>query len=212
MKSAGLAVFLLTFLRGPSTGVTYYTPSTCVLEGEHTILKCPSFSSRNLKKSQNNYTVKWFRVSGHDESTKQILETNNRYVFNGAALEFWPAEVSDTGKYLCVYGNTLFNTSYPGKTLEILEAIKDQCFTPTCLFEKTSRIGQSATVPCGMDKNQNRNYSVKWYKDCLLYQKNELKLTFNDLKDLHAGNYTCIITFLYNGKEYNYSRTTHLKL
>ncbi|XP_069059582.1 interleukin-1 receptor type 2-like [Pleurodeles waltl] len=63
-----------------------------------------------------------------------------------------------------------------------------------------------------MDKNQNRNYSVKWYKDCLLYQKNELKLTFNDLKDLHAGNYTCIITFLYNGKEYNYSRTTHLKL
>ncbi|XP_078515069.1 interleukin-18 receptor 1-like [Lissotriton helveticus] len=213
MKTAGLAVFLLTFLRGPLTGVTDYTPSTCVLDGEHTLLKCSPFSSTNPQNSQNNnYTVKWFRISGHDESMSQILETNRRLVFNGQALEFWPAEVSDTGKYLCVYGNNLHNASDTQKSLEILEAIKDQCFTPICLFEQYARIGQSAIVACGMDQNKNRNYSVKWYKDCLLYKENELKLTFKELKDRDAGNYTCIIKFLYNGKEFNYSRTTNLKL
>ncbi|XP_069492392.1 interleukin-18 receptor 1-like [Ambystoma mexicanum] len=49
-------------------------------------------------------------------------------------------------------------------------------------------------------------------KDCILYNAKASQLHFKELNDSDSGNYTCIATFSYDGKEYNYTKTTHLKV
>ncbi|KFV76602.1 Interleukin-18 receptor 1, partial [Struthio camelus australis] len=203
LKKMPLVIFLLMFIIGSATEkLCPIRDSIDVLEGEYFFLCFPELRQECSQKAE--YTRNWYKENAGEQ---KLIKETHRIVSQKDFLEFWPAELSDSGNYSLIHSNEKENFTLKKWTLNVLERNKSSCFNKNHLTTEIKNAGSGHSLKCS-DLSVNANDSIKWYKDCKNYQnKTERELDFKTLTVQHSGIYTCKILITHAGKIF-YSTST----
>uniref|UniRef100_A0A803KE07 Interleukin-18 receptor 1 n=1 Tax=Xenopus tropicalis TaxID=8364 RepID=A0A803KE07_XENTR len=177
------------------------------VEGEHYIL---DFKCKNNNNGTNNSEINnsWYTMTNSKEVVNISAVNSNRIVLKLSSIEFWPVTLNDSGTYSCVGGMNCINT-----ILKVHQRKQDICTDASFLTPRRWIIGRSADIDADNSrKYTHSNFSIVWYKNCKVYEKNKKIIHFDSLKYSDAGIYTFVITLTYNGAEFNISGATSLTL
>ncbi|XP_065512940.1 interleukin-18 receptor 1 [Caloenas nicobarica] len=176
-----------------------------VLEGEYFFL-C-YLESRQEHFQEEAYTINWYKENA---GKQQLIKQTHRNVSQKNFLEFWPAELTDSGSYSVTHSNGKQNFTIQKWTLNVLERNKSSCFNKNHLTTETKNAGTGYSLKCS-DLSVNENDSITWYKDCESYEnETERELDFKTLTVQHSGIYTCKILIHHEGKTYHSTNTIKL--
>ncbi|XP_076215985.1 interleukin-18 receptor 1 [Aptenodytes patagonicus] len=176
-----------------------------VLEGEYFFLCYPESMQEHFQ--EEAYTINWYKENA---GKQQLMKETHRIVSQMNFLEFWPAELSDSGNYSVTYSNGKQNFTIQKWTLNVLERNKSSCFNKNHLTTEIKNAGTGHSLKCS-DLSVNENDSITWYKDCKNYEnETERELDFKTLTLQHAGIYTCKILISHEGKIYHSTNTIKL--
>ncbi|XP_005504718.2 interleukin-18 receptor 1 isoform X1 [Columba livia] len=176
-----------------------------VLEGEYFFL-C-YLESRQEHFQEEAYTINWYK---ENTGKQQLIKQTHRNVSQKNFLEFWPAELTDSGSYSVTHSNGKQNFTIQKWTLNVLERNKSSCFNRNHLTTETKNAGTGYSLKCS-DLSVNENDSITWYKDCKNYEnETERELDFKTLTVQHSGIYTCKILIHHEGKIYHSTSTIKL--
>ncbi|KAM6288472.1 interleukin-18 receptor 1 [Spheniscus humboldti] len=176
-----------------------------VLEGEYFFLCYPESMQEHFQ--EEAHTINWYKENA---GKQQLMKETHRIVSQMNFLEFWPAELSDSGNYSVSYSNGKQNFTIQKWTLNVLERNKSSCFNKNHLTTEIKNAGTGHSVKCS-DLSVNENDSITWYKDCKSYEnETERELDFKTLTVQHAGIYTCKILISHEGKIYHSTNTIKL--
>ncbi|XP_015496037.1 interleukin-18 receptor 1 isoform X2 [Parus major] len=176
-----------------------------VLEGEYFFL-C-YLGSRHEHFQEEACTITWYKESA---GKQQLIKETHRIVSQKNFLEFWPAELSDSGNYSVIHSNGKQNFTVQKWTLNVLERNKSSCFNENHLTTEIKSAGTGHSLKCN-DLSLYENDSVTWYKDCKTYEHaTERELNFRTLTVQNSGIYTCKILISHEGKIYHSTNTIKL--
>ncbi|XP_058683304.1 interleukin-18 receptor 1 [Poecile atricapillus] len=176
-----------------------------VLEGEYFFL-C-YLGSRQEHFQEEACTITWYKESA---GKQQLIKETDRIVSQKNFLEFWPAELSDSGNYSVIHSNGKQNFTVQKWTLNVLERNKSSCFNENHLTTEIKSAGTGHSLKCN-DLSVYENDSVTWYKDCENYEhETETELNFRTLTVQNSGIYTCKILISHEGKIYHSTNTIKL--
>ncbi|XP_009274395.1 PREDICTED: interleukin-18 receptor 1 [Aptenodytes forsteri] len=176
-----------------------------VLEGEYFFLCYPESMQEHFQ--EEAYTINWYKENA---GKQQLMKETHRIVSQMNFLEFWPAELSDSGNYSVMQSNGKQNFTIQKWTLNVLERNKSSCFNKNHLTTEIKNAGTGHSLKCS-DLSVNENDSITWYKDCKNYEnETERELDFKTLTVQHAGIYTCKILISHEGKIYHSTNTIKL--
>ncbi|XP_009871621.1 PREDICTED: interleukin-18 receptor 1, partial [Apaloderma vittatum] len=176
-----------------------------VLEGEYFFLCYLKSVQEHFQKEA--YTINWYKENA---GKQQLIKENHRIVSQMNFLEFWPAELGDSGNYSVTHSDGNQNFTKQKWTLNVLERNKSSCFNKNHLTTEIGHAGTGHSLKCS-DLSVNENDSITWYKDCKNYE-NETgrELDFKTLTVQHSGIYTCKILISHEGKIYYSTNTIKL--
>nr|XP_033814908.1 interleukin-1 receptor accessory protein isoform X2 [Geotrypetes seraphini] len=203
------------------------TKKVQVYSGEPGRIKCPLFQDFERYSYSTAHsaglTLMWYWIGqGRDlEEPINIRLPEGRISKKNDTLWFRPAVLNDTGNYTCM----LRNTTYCRKVAVPLEVIEKD--TNSCVSQQA----KVETVEFPLEHAEHLNCpdiegfypstvqpTVSWYMDCNLmdgfverYPQGTV-LVFSMVRLRFEGNYTCIVTYEDNGKRYNLTRTTAMKV
>ncbi|XP_027760852.1 interleukin-18 receptor 1 isoform X1 [Empidonax traillii] len=176
-----------------------------VLEGEFFFLCYPE--SRQEHFQEEAYTINWYRENA---GKQQLVKETHRIVSRMNFLEFWPAELSDSGNYSVTHSNGKQHFIIQKWTLNVIERNESSCFNKNHLTTELKNAGTGHSLKCS-DLSVNENDSITWYKDCKNYEhETERELHFGTLTAQHSGIYTCKILISHEGKIYHSTNTIKL--
>uniref|UniRef100_A0A8C0C242 Interleukin 18 receptor 1 n=1 Tax=Buteo japonicus TaxID=224669 RepID=A0A8C0C242_9AVES len=176
-----------------------------VLEGEYFFLCYLESMQEDFQ--EEAYTVNWYKENA---GKQQLIKETDRIVSQMNFLEFWPAELSDSGNYSVTHSNGKQNFTIQKWTLNVLERNKSSCFNKNHLTTEIKNAGTGHSLKCS-DLSVNENDSITWYKDCKNYEnETERELDFKTLTVQHSGIYTCKILISHEGKIYHSTNTIKL--
>ncbi|KFV01948.1 Interleukin-18 receptor 1, partial [Tauraco erythrolophus] len=176
-----------------------------VLEGEYFFLCYLESMQEHFQ--EEAYTINWYKENA---GKQQLIKETHRIVSQMNFLEFWPAELSDSGNYSVTHSNGKQNFTIQKWTLNVLERNKSSCFNINHLTTEIKNAGTGHSLKCS-DLSVNENDSVTWYKDCENYEnETERELDFKTLTVQHSGIYTCKILISHEGKIYHSTNTIKL--
>ncbi|XP_069068884.1 interleukin-1 receptor accessory protein isoform X1 [Pleurodeles waltl] len=198
-----------------------------VYDGEPARIKCPLFQDflkHNYSTAHSaGLTLMWYwtRQDRDLEEPINFRLPDNRITKEKEMLWFKPATLNDTGNYTCM----LRNTTYCSKVAFPLEVLQKEPGSCASQWAKPESIqfpsGHLEVLTCpDIDGYYPVNVtpSVTWYLDChVVYNYYErypqgVNLTFANVLMRYEGNYTCVLTFEDNGRKYNLTRTTTMKV
>ncbi|XP_066840572.1 interleukin-18 receptor 1 [Anser cygnoides] len=200
-----LMIFLVMFITESATEkLCPLRASIDVLEGEYFFL---CFPESMLHFETEGYTINWYKENA---GRQKLIKETQRIISQMNFLEFWPAELSDSGNYSVTHSNGRQNFTIQKWTLNVLERNKSSCFNKNHLTTEIQNAGTGHSLKCS-DLSVNENDSVTWYKDCKNYQnETERELDFKTLTVQHSGIYTCKILISHNGRIYHSTSTIKL--
>ncbi|KFQ89391.1 Interleukin-18 receptor 1, partial [Phoenicopterus ruber ruber] len=206
LKKMTLMIFFLMFV------IESATENLCplrtfidVLEGEYFFLCYHESMQEHFQ--EEAYTIHWYKENA---GKQQLIKETRRIVSQMNFLEFWPAELSDSGNYSVTHSNGKQNFTIQKWTLNVLERNKSSCFNKNHLTTEIKNAGTGHSLKCS-DLSVNENDSVTWYKDCKNYEnETERNLDFKTLTVQHSGIYTCKIFISHEGKIYHSTNTIKL--
>ncbi|XP_042315063.1 interleukin-1 receptor type 1-like isoform X2 [Sceloporus undulatus] len=178
--------------------------------GEPWVIRCPL---RPLPSLQSNYSVTWY-TNGSDIP----ITTNNlsRIYQRGDLLWFVPANIEDTGNYLCVINNVTKSR----KDIEVVQNNDGLCFNEKTTYPQNLELGKNRRLVCpDLEDFQDENtpLDIQWYKACspgLLndkrYWASEGNLYIDAVTKNDEGTYICWGNYTYMGKQYYVSRAINL--
>ncbi|KGL84770.1 Interleukin-18 receptor 1, partial [Tinamus guttatus] len=206
LKKMPLVIFLLIFVIGSATGkLCPLRASIDTLEGEYFFLCFPELTQEHFRTAE--YSINWYKENA---GKQKLIKETHRIVSQMNFLEFWPAELSDSGNYSVTRSNGKQNFTIQKWTLNVLERNKSSCFNENHLTTEIKNVGSGYSLKCS-DISVNENDSITWYKDCKNFQhKTERELDFKTLTFQHSGIYTCKISITREGKIFHSTSTTHL--
>ncbi|XP_035750270.1 interleukin-18 receptor 1 [Egretta garzetta] len=176
-----------------------------VLEGEYFFLCYLESMQEHFQ--EEAYTINWYKENA---GKQQLIKETHRIVSHMNFLEFWPAELSDSGNYSVTHSNGKQNFTIQKWTLNVLEKNKSSCFNKNHLTTEIKNAGTGHSLKCS-DLSVNENDSITWYKDCKNYEnETERELDFKTLTVQHSGIYTCKILISHEGKIYHSTNTIKL--
>ncbi|XP_074948525.1 interleukin-18 receptor 1 [Phalacrocorax aristotelis] len=176
-----------------------------VLEGEYFFLCYLESVQEHFQ--EEAYTINWYKENA---GKQQLIKATHRIVSQMNFLEFWPAELSDSGNYSVTHSNGKQNFTIQKWTLNVLERNKSSCFNKNHLTTEIKNAGTGHSLKCS-DLSVNENDSITWYKDCKKYEnETERELDFKTLTVQHSGIYTCKILISHEGKIYQSTNTINL--
>ncbi|XP_009488829.2 interleukin-18 receptor 1 [Pelecanus crispus] len=176
-----------------------------VLEGEYFFLCYLESMQEHFQ--EEAYTINWYKENA---GKQQLIKQTHRVVSQKNFLEFWPAELSDSGNYCVTHSNGKQNFTIQKWTLNVLERNKSSCFNKNHLTTEIKNAGTGHSLKCS-DLSVNENDSITWYKDCKNYEnETERELDFKTLTVQHSGIYTCKISIIHEGKRYHSTNTINL--
>ncbi|XP_010280599.1 PREDICTED: interleukin-18 receptor 1 [Phaethon lepturus] len=201
-----LMIFFLMFIIESATEkLCPLRASIDVLEGEYFFL-C-YLESMQEQFQEEAYTINWYKENA---GKQQLIKETHRIVSQMNFLEFWPAELSDSGNYSVTHSNGKQNFTIQKWTLNVLERNKSSCFNKNHLTTEIKNAGTGHSLKCS-DLSVNENDSITWYKDCKKYEnETERELDFKSLTVQHSGMYTCKILINHEGKLYHSTNTIKL--
>ncbi|XP_019478779.1 interleukin-18 receptor 1 isoform X2 [Meleagris gallopavo] len=201
-----LMFFLLIFITETATEkLCPLRASIDVLEGEYFYLCFPESKLQHSWKEE--YAINWYKESAGRQ--KRIKETH-RIVSQMNFLEFWPAELGDSGNYFVTQSSGKRNFTIQKWTLNVLERNRSSCFNQNHLTTEIQNAGTGHSLKCN-DLSVNANDSITWYKDCKNYENERgRELDFKTLSVQHSGIYTCKISISHEGKIYHSTNTIRL--
>ncbi|XP_063999682.1 interleukin-18 receptor 1 isoform X2 [Pogoniulus pusillus] len=200
-----LALLLMVIIESAAEKLCPLRASIDVLEGEYFFL-C-YFESMQGCFQKEAYTINWYKENA---GKQQLIKETHRIVSQMNLLEFWPAELSDSGNYSVTHskGKQIFTVQ--NWTLNVLERNKSSCFNKNHLTTEIKNAGVGHSLKCS-DLSVNENDSIVWYKDCKNYEnETERELDFKTLRVEHSGIYTCKILIHREGKIYYSTNTIKL--
>ncbi|XP_010574011.1 interleukin-18 receptor 1 [Haliaeetus albicilla] len=201
-----LIIFFLMFITESATEkLCPLRASIDVLEGEYFFLCYLESMQEDFQ--EEAYTINWYKENA---GKQQLMKETDRIVSQMNFLEFWPAELSDSGNYSVTHSNGKQNFTIQKWTLNVLERNKSSCFNKNHLTTEIKNAGTGHSLKCS-DLSVNENDSITWYKDCKNYEnETERELDFKTLTVQHSGIYTCKILISHEGKIYHSTNTIKL--
>ncbi|KFQ10274.1 Interleukin-18 receptor 1, partial [Haliaeetus albicilla] len=206
LKKMTLIIFFLMFITESATEkLCPLRASIDVLEGEYFFLCYLESMQEDFQ--EEAYTINWYKENA---GKQQLMKETDRIVSQMNFLEFWPAELSDSGNYSVTHSNGKQNFTIQKWTLNVLERNKSSCFNKNHLTTEIKNAGTGHSLKCS-DLSVNENDSITWYKDCKNYEnETERELDFKTLTVQHSGIYTCKILISHEGKIYHSTNTIKL--
>ncbi|XP_077199684.1 interleukin-18 receptor 1 [Paroedura picta] len=197
MHFGSLPIFLLLCPVIISSGETCFIRSSInILEEEHFSHCCPT------GKQDEEYNVTWYREK---DGKRTLIRQGGRIVLKGTLLQFWPALLNDTGKYVCTLSNGSDSVNHSWD-LNVLPKIKGSCFTADHISSDPHAIaGRGYRFSCSAENYSGKVVKKTWYKNCLFKEEGELYIGTLTPKD--SGNYTCVVSYLHAGKIYSATNT-----
>ncbi|XP_053163845.1 interleukin-1 receptor accessory protein isoform X2 [Hemicordylus capensis] len=201
-----------------------------VYNGEPTKIKCPLFEAC-LKYNYSTahaagLTLIWYWIGqGRDlEEPINFRLPDSRISKEKDTLWFRPALLNDTGNYTCM----LRNTTYCSKVAFPLEVVNKDPPPHSCasqavepeevlLYLDYTNINLTCPDVDGFYP-ANTKLQVKWYMNCKLMDHyterypTGLNLIFGFVREAYSANYTCIVTYQENGREFSLTRTRRVKV
>uniref|UniRef100_A0A8C5JW26 Interleukin 18 receptor 1 n=1 Tax=Junco hyemalis TaxID=40217 RepID=A0A8C5JW26_JUNHY len=201
-----LMIFLVTLImESAPEKLCPLRASIDILEGEYFFL-C-YLESRQEHCQEESYTINWYKESA---GKQQVIKETRRIVTQMNFLEFWPAELSDSGNYSVIHSNGKQNVTIQKWTLNVLERNKSSCFNENHLTTDIKSAGTGHSLKCS-DLSVHENDSITWYKDCKNYEhETERELHFRALTVQNSGIYTCKILISHEGMMYHSTNTIKL--
>ncbi|XP_066427686.1 interleukin-18 receptor 1 [Molothrus aeneus] len=201
-----LMIFLVTLImESAPEKLCPLRASIDILEGEYFFL-C-YLESRQEHCQEESYTINWYKESA---GKQQVIKQTRRIVSQMNFLEFWPAELSDSGNYSVIHSNGKQNITIQKWTLNVLERNKSSCFNENHLTTEIKSAGTGHSLKCS-DLSVHENDSITWYKDCKNYEhETERELHFRALTVQNSGIYTCKILISHEGTIYHSTNTIKL--
>ncbi|KAM9388306.1 interleukin-18 receptor 1 [Phaethornis superciliosus] len=151
--------------------------------------------------------INWYK---ENVGKQHLIKETHRIFSKMNFLEFWPAELNDSGNYSVAYSNGKQNFTIQKWTLNVLERNTSSCFNKNHLTTEIKNAGTGHSLKCSA-LSVNQNDSVRWYKDCKIYEnETEQELDFKTLIVQDSGIYTCKILISHEGKMYHSTNTIKL--
>ncbi|KAL4648489.1 interleukin-1 receptor accessory protein, partial [Arapaima gigas] len=188
-----------------------------VYGGEASVLHCPLYQS-----GYTSLNLDWYWAQSDEmlENSIPVGHVDSRISKEGERLWFHPTALGDTGLYICV----LSNRTHCAKTaiaLEVLQRPEGQCVSQAPWHPVQVEIpveeGKTLNCPDIQDFKHRDNLSVQWFHNCNTYkwgsdreQKGQ-SLVIHLMRELYAGNYTCLVTYTFRGEKMNFTRVVALK-
>ncbi|XP_075708797.1 interleukin-1 receptor type 1-like isoform X1 [Rhinoderma darwinii] len=175
--------------------------------GEPLYAVCPLY----LLFEKSNFNVTWIRNGSQTEFTSDRQERVHQ---DQKYLKFIPAQLQDSGFYQCILKNSTFCIKKI-RRVEVFNQDDGLCYNHSVRFLNEIPIMPSLRIECpDIDIYVNtRNIQVKWFKECQplnmdsgRYLTLAKDLIIKSLSQQDSGNYTCEVSFMYNGVTYNISR------
>ncbi|KFP25179.1 Interleukin-18 receptor 1, partial [Colius striatus] len=203
LKKMTLIFFLMFVIEAATEKLCPLRASIDVLEGEYFFLCYLESMQEHFQ--EEAYTINWYKeIAGKQQLIKESHRIGSQMNF----LEFWPAELSDSGNYSVTHSDK--NLTIQKWTLNVLERNKSSCFNKNHLTTEIKTAGTGHSLKCS-DLSVNENDSITWYKDCKNYEnETERELDFKVLTLQHSGIYTCKILINHQGKIYHSTNTIKL--
>ncbi|XP_034377763.1 interleukin-1 receptor type 1 isoform X2 [Arvicanthis niloticus] len=173
---------------------------------EMDIRKCPLTPN-------DNGTIFWYK---NDSKTPISTDRDSRIHQQNGHLWFVPAKVEDSGYYYCIVRNVAYCLKSK-ITVDVLENDPDLCYNTQASFPQRLLISEDGRLVCPYleffkDEN-NKLPQIQWYKNCTpLPLDNGSFIRFGDtlvvmnVTKEHRGNYTCRMSYTYQGKQYPVTR------
>ncbi|XP_048208420.1 interleukin-1 receptor type 1 [Perognathus longimembris pacificus] len=166
-----------------------------------------------LNPNENKGTITWYK---NDSVTPISTSQDARIHQQNDKLWFVPAKVEDSGHYYCVVRNSTYCLKIK-ITTSILENEPNLCYNSRAVFTQKLHLAGDGKLVCphlDFFKDENEKLpTVQWYKDCeplllddKLFSGAKNQLIVRNISEKHRGNYTCLISYTYLGKQYNITR------
>ncbi|XP_066476387.1 interleukin-1 receptor accessory protein [Tiliqua scincoides] len=199
-----------------------------VYNGEPAKIKCPLFETflkYNYSTAHSaGLTLIWYWI-GQDQDLEEPINfrlPENRVSKEKDTLWFRPALLNDTGNYTCM----LRNSTYCSKVAFPLEVVhKDPGFCVShavkpdevLLYLDATNINLTCPDVNGFFP-AGSPLKVQWYMDCRImvnYVERYpagLNLTFGFVREVYKGDYTCVVTYKENGRDFSLTRTQRVRV
>ncbi|XP_061493608.1 interleukin-1 receptor accessory protein isoform X2 [Rhineura floridana] len=199
-----------------------------VYNGEPAKIRCPLFEAflkYNYSTAHSaGLTLIWYWIGrGQDlEEPINFRLPDNHISKEKDTLWFRPALLNDTGNYTCM----LRNTTYCSKVACPLEVVnKDpgscvsQAIKPEEVLMYLDSTNKNLTCPDVQGfYPASIKPTVRWYKKCTLVDNfterypNGINLTFVFVRESYQDDYTCIVSYKENGRDFKLTRTLRVKV
>ncbi|KAJ7324625.1 hypothetical protein JRQ81_017645 [Phrynocephalus forsythii] len=199
-----------------------------VYHGEPTRIKCllfEAFLKYNYSAAHSaGLTLIWYWTGrGQDlEEPINFRLPDNHISKEKDTLWFRPALLNDTGNYTCMLRNATYcsKVAFP---LEVVNKDAGSCVSqgvkPEEVLMYLSYINVNLTCPDVEGYLQaGAKPQVQWYMNCNLvdrfYERHPrgINLTFGIVREVYEGNYTCVVTYKENGRDFSLTRTLRVKV
>ncbi|XP_028631310.1 interleukin-1 receptor type 2 [Grammomys surdaster] len=186
------------------------------LEGEPVVLRCPLVLYSDTSSSSHSLLT-WSKL----DSSQLIPGDEPRMWVKGDTLWVLPAVQQDSGIYICTFRNT---SHCEQMSMELKVFKNTEASLPLVSYLQISALSATGLLVCPDLKEFIPNKAdgkIQWYKGSILLDKGNKKflsagdptrLLISNTSMEDSGYYKCVMTFVYNGKEYNITRNIELRV
>ncbi|XP_016062669.1 PREDICTED: interleukin-18 receptor 1 [Miniopterus natalensis] len=197
-----LALLVLMFKSSLETCTV--RPHINAVEGEPFFLKYCSFSSKPETKST---TTKWYKRNEPHAPAELSSSRSPRIAVRDHVLEFWPAELGDSGAYFLQMGNLTHEWS-----LNVIRRSKHSCFAEKQVISKTVEVEKALQVHCEHSYYQNLVNRTALYKNCEPIGNSKNPSLKKNAEFADQGYYTCVFFLHHDGRLFNVTSTYNITI
>ncbi|XP_025724853.1 interleukin-18 receptor 1 [Callorhinus ursinus] len=198
-----LTLLALMFTRTSETCTSRF--NITAVRGEPFYLRYCSSASEPKNETA---VIKWYKSNGSQGRIELNSSSSPRISLHDYVLEFWPAELEDSGSYFFQMGHDTHEWK-----LNVIGKSKHSCFAEKQLISKTVEVQKSLHVNC----KQNTYYSklanrTSLYKNCEEMENNKNPVLQKNAEFRDQGYYTCVFFIHHNGKLFNVTKTFNVTI
>uniref|UniRef100_A0A3B3R487 Interleukin 1 receptor accessory protein n=1 Tax=Paramormyrops kingsleyae TaxID=1676925 RepID=A0A3B3R487_9TELE len=181
-----------------------------VYEGEAAVFRFPLSTSSTVFNNycaNTGFKIDWYKNQSDGHLQQPVLWP--RISQEGERLWFHPAEFNDTGQYICTVRNGTFCAKIP-VWLNVVQRAREICIAEPAGISTLVKIpleeNRIVTCPDIEDfRHPNRNFSVQWFHVSDRGIEND-KLVIHVMRENYQGNYTCMVTYKFMGRNMSFTR------
>ncbi|KPP62395.1 interleukin 1 receptor accessory protein precursor-like [Scleropages formosus] len=192
-----------------------------VYGGEASVLRCPLYHTEYAQGSRFKLDWYWTQSPETAEQPVPVDHMDSRISREGNRLWFHPVSSGDAGHYICVLSNRTCCVKVTVR-LKVLQRPEGMCVPqppgPSVRVDIPVEEGKTLSCPDLQDfTHPNRSLSVQWFHNCKQYEwgidreKKGQNVVIHLMREIYAGNYTCVVTYTFRGEEMKFTRVVAVR-